>query len=74
MLALLKPQAGVSGVPFMNSTTGADATALSIAPRTSLESSRAWNGVMNRVGAKGRDAGVLVGVAARKACCCISIS
>lgn len=31
MLALEKPHCGVSGVPFMNSTTGAEATALSIA-------------------------------------------
>lgn len=36
----LKPHWGVSGVPFMNSTTGADATALSIAARTSVDSSR----------------------------------
>ena len=51
----------------MNKTTGADATALSIAFRTSFDSSRAWKGVMNRVGLKGRDAGVLARVAARKA-------
>jgi len=31
MLALENPHCGVSGVPFINSTTGADATALSIA-------------------------------------------
>jgi hypothetical protein len=31
MLALEKPHCGVSGVPFINNTTGADATALSIA-------------------------------------------
>jgi hypothetical protein len=73
MLARENPHCGVSGVPFMNKTTGADATALSIAPRTSSESSRAWNGVMNRVGAKGRDAGVLARVAARKAYHSISI-
>jgi hypothetical protein len=32
-----KPHCGVSGVPFINSTTGAEATALSIAERTSVE-------------------------------------
>jgi hypothetical protein len=68
MLALEKPHCGVSGVPFMNKTTGADATALSIALRTSSERSLAWNGVIKRVGAKGRVAGVLARVAARKAC------
>lgn len=31
MLALEKPHCGISGVPFMNSTTGAEATALSMA-------------------------------------------
>lgn len=49
----------------MNSTTGAEATALSIAVRTSSDSNRAWNGVTKRVGAKGR--AVLARVAARKA-------
>lgn len=68
MLALEKPHCGVSGVPFMNKTTGAEATALSIAARTSFDSNRAWNGVMNRVGAKARDADAVVRVAARKAC------
>jgi hypothetical protein len=66
MLALENPHCGVSGVPFMNKTTGADATALSMALRTSFDRSRAWNGVMKRVGAKGRVAGVLA-PAARKA-------
>ena len=37
MLALEKPHCGVSGVPFMNSTTGDEATARSIAERTSSE-------------------------------------
>lgn len=41
MLALEKPHCGVSGVPFMKRTTGAEATALSIAERTSSERSRA---------------------------------
>jgi len=40
MVVRLKPHWGVSGVPFMNSTTGAEATALSIAARTSVDSSR----------------------------------
>jgi hypothetical protein len=51
----------------MNRTTGADATALSIAVLTSLERKRAWNGVTKRIGAEGRVAGVLARVAARKA-------
>lgn len=38
----LNPHCGVSGVPFMKSTTGAEATALSIALRTSSESSLVW--------------------------------
>lgn len=37
MLALEKPHCGVSGVPFMNSTTGAELTALSMAVRVSVE-------------------------------------
>ena len=65
MLALEKPHCGVSGVPFMNKTTGDDATALSIAERTSSESNRAWNGVRNRAEGMGR--AVLARVAARKA-------
>ena len=36
---LEKPHWGVSGVPFMNRTTGAEATALSMAVRTSCDSS-----------------------------------
>ena len=34
---LENPHIGCSGVPFMNKTTGAEATALSIAVRTSFE-------------------------------------
>lgn len=68
MLALENPHCGVSGVPFMNKTTGADATALSIAVLTSFERNRAWNGVTKRNGAGARVAGVLARVAARKAC------
>jgi hypothetical protein len=37
MLALENPHCGVSGVPFMNKTTGAELTALSIAARVSAE-------------------------------------
>jgi hypothetical protein len=40
MLAREKPHCGISGVPFMNRTIGAVATALSMADRTSLESNR----------------------------------
>jgi hypothetical protein len=67
MLALEKPHCGVSGVPFMNRTTGADATALSIAVLTSFERNRAWNGVIKRIGAGARVADVLARVTARKA-------
>jgi len=70
MLALENPHCGVSGVPFMNKTTGADATALSIAVRTSSDKNRAWKGVTNRVGAKTRTAG-RARVVARKACECV---
>ncbi len=55
MLALENPHCGVSGVPFMNSTTGDEATALSIAERTSSDSSRVCNGVRKRARAKERD-------------------
>ena len=41
MLALEKPHCGVSGVPFMNNTTGADPTALSIAALVSVDRRRA---------------------------------
>jgi hypothetical protein len=44
MLALENPHCGVSGVPFMNSTTGADATALSIVAFVSAERNRAVMG------------------------------
>ena len=47
MLALENPHCGVSGVPFMNSTTGADATALSIALRVSVERNDFWR-IANR--------------------------
>jgi hypothetical protein len=42
MLAREKPHWGVSGVPFMNRTTGAEATALSMAARVSEDRRRAW--------------------------------
>lgn len=45
MLALENPHCGISGVPFMNSTTGVEPTALSIAALVSVERSRLWNGV-----------------------------
>jgi hypothetical protein len=66
MLALEKPHCGVSGVPFMNRTTGDEATARSIAERTSSDRSLAWKGVRKR--AEGRGRAVLARVAARKAC------
>ena len=44
MLALEKPHCGVSGVPFINNTTGADPTALSIALRVSVERKDFWRG------------------------------
>jgi hypothetical protein len=40
MLARENPHCGVSGVPFMNRTTGAEPTALSIAVRISSERRR----------------------------------
>ncbi len=42
MLARENPHCGISGVPFMNRTTGADATALSIAARVSEDSNLIW--------------------------------
>ena len=45
MLARENPHCGVSGVPFMNSTTGADPTALSIAALVSVDKNRAAMGV-----------------------------
>jgi hypothetical protein len=42
MLARENPHCGVSGVPFMKRTTGADATALSIADFVCSERNRAW--------------------------------
>lgn len=45
MLALEKPHWGVSGVPFMKSTTGFDATAWSIADRVSADKNRSCEDV-----------------------------
>ena len=45
ILALLNPHWGSSGVPFMKRTTGALATALSIAVRVASESHRSCNWV-----------------------------
>lgn len=70
MLALENPHCGVSGVPFMNSTTGEEATARSMALRTSSERHRVWKGVRKRVLGMGRAALARVAVAARKACIC----
>jgi hypothetical protein len=52
MLVLEKPHWGVSGVPFIKRTTGAEATALSIAERTSCESRRvcdSWEVIRGRM-------------------------
>jgi len=46
MLALENPHCGVSGVPFMNSTTGAEVTASSIAFLVSADRNRAAMGEM----------------------------
>jgi hypothetical protein len=68
MLAREKPHWGVSGVPFMKSTTGAEPTALSIAALVSEDKRRAWRmegrvkaGVRTACSAEGREIG-------RKAC------
>jgi hypothetical protein len=45
IVAREKPHCGVSGVPFMNRTTGLVATALSIAALVSLDRSLSWRGV-----------------------------
>lgn len=39
-MPLLKPHCGALGVPFMNRTTGAEDTALSIAARVSVDNNR----------------------------------
>lgn len=56
MAAREKPHCGVSGVPFMKSTTGADDTALSIAERVWSERRRAWKGVRGEIGVRKRGA------------------
>jgi hypothetical protein len=67
MLAREKPHWGVSGVPFMKRTTGAEATALSMAWRTASERSRRWAASERR---KGEGAtGVAAGRMAEKAVC-----
>lgn len=66
MLALENPHCGVSGVPFMNKTTGAEATALSIAARISSDRRRICVEVRKR-GAVAEARGRLARVAARKA-------
>lgn len=42
MLALENPHCGISGVPFINNTTGADDTALSMAVRVSVDRKALW--------------------------------
>jgi hypothetical protein len=56
MLAREKPHWGVSGVPFMKSTTRAEPTALSMACRVCSESRRIWTGVKKGFGARKADA------------------
>lgn len=68
MLALENPHCGVSGVPFMNNTTGDEAMARSIALRTSSDRHRIWKGVRKRALGRGRKK--LARVAARKAWFC----
>lgn len=74
MLALENPHCGISGVPFINSTTGLESTALSIAALVSVERRRVWNsvkgmswhlGIVAAIGRIGRDA-------RRKACNIVS--
>lgn len=73
MEALLKPQAGVSGVPFMKRTTGADPTACSIEALVSAERHLLIDGV--RSCGKVRGMGVKLGRAvARSACSIVSLS
>ena len=61
MLALEKPHCGVSGVPFMKSTTGFEATARSIAALVSVDRYRSCEGVrrvkrgLQSVAATGRE-------------------
>jgi hypothetical protein len=62
-LALENPHCGVSGVPFMNSTTGAVATALSIAPRTCVDRKD-----FCRAANRGESSGLRRG---RSACCAV---
>jgi hypothetical protein len=66
MLALENPHCGVSGVPFINSTTGADPTALSIAALVSVERKRTAMGE-NR-GDENLEANVGARAAWRNAC------
>ena len=61
MLAFENPHCGVSGVPFMNSTTEFEATAVSMAALVSVDSSRDCDGVtrirgLESIPPMGRDA------------------
>ena len=66
MLARENPHCGVSGVPFMKRTTGAELTALSIACLVSVERYREAMGARNR-GWENLEAKT-VGAAGRAAC------
>lgn len=70
MLVLEKPHWGVSGVPFMNNTTGAEATALSMAVRTSDDSKRVCSSDCDTRGRRVEDVadGCSAESAPRKAC------
>lgn len=74
MLVLEKPHCGVSGVPFMNKTTGAEATALSMAVRTSDDSKRVCNNDCEMRGSSVEDVadGCSAESAPRKACGSVS--
>ena len=65
MLALENPHWGISGVPFINKTTGFEATAWSIAALVSVERARSCKGLRRvrgglerraAIGREGRDA------------------
>ena len=65
MLALENPHCGISGVPFMNSTTGLDATAWTIAALVWVDKSRDREGA--RLVKGGLDKLVTIGCESRNA-------
>lgn len=72
-MAREKPHCGVSGVPFMNNTTGVVATALSMAALVSFDNSRSWRGVRMERRAIGMEDLIAIGRAIwRKACIYVS--